>query len=179
VITGSLARRYAKALFELGTAHKNLDKLGADVKTLAAAMKESSELTGLLSSPAIRRAERRKVVDALLVRIGAAPLAKNFCELLLDHERFSALPAISRELDAMIEAAAGRVRAEVTSAKPLDPAQLSQITAALEKLSGKTVTVAKHEDPELLGGVVAKVGDVVYDGSLRTQLSQLRDQLSK
>ena len=64
------------------------------------------------------------------------------------------------------------------SAKPLDPAQLSQITAALEKLSGKKVDISKREDPNLLGGVVAKVGDVVYDGSLRTQLRNLRDELS-
>jgi F-type H+-transporting ATPase subunit delta len=79
----------------------------------------------------------------------------------------------------MIEAKAGRVAAEVTSAKPLDPSQLSQITATLEKLSGKKVSVTSKQDPELLGGVVAKVGDTVYDGSLRTQLRNLRDELSK
>jgi F-type H+-transporting ATPase subunit delta len=177
MITGSLARRYAKALFEIGNAQHNIEHVGADIKAIAAALKESTELASVLSSPAIRRSERRKVVDAIVARIGVRPVVKNFVELLLDHERFNALPAIARELDAMIEAKAGRVRAEVTSAKPLDPAQLSQITAALEKLSGKKVTIAKREDPELLGGVVAKVGDVVYDGSLRTQLAQLRDQL--
>jgi F-type H+-transporting ATPase subunit delta len=179
MITGSLARRYAKALFEIGTSSNNLAKIGADIKAMAAAMKESAELTSVLSSPAIRRSERRKVVDALIQRIGVYSASKNFFELLLDHERFVALPDIARELDAMIEAKAGRVHAEVISAKPLDPAQLTQITAALEKLSGKKVTVAKREDPELLGGVVAKVGDVVYDYSLRNQLAQLRDQLSK
>ncbi len=177
IVTGSLARRYAKALFEIGNATRELEKIGADVKALAAALKESAELTSVLSSPAIRRSERRKVVDAVVARIGILPITKNFVELLLDHERFVALPAIARELDAMIEAKAGRVRAEVTSAKPLDPSQLSQITAALEKLSGKKVTVSKREDPELLGGVVAKVGDTVYDYSLRNQLAQLRDQL--
>ena len=179
MITGSLARRYAKALFEIGSEKRELDKIGADIKSLAAAMKASSELASVLSSPAIRRSERRKVVDALVQRIGVAAMTKNFVELLLDHERFAALPSIARELDAMIEAKAGRVHAEVTSAKPLDPAQVAQITAALEKLSGKKVTVAKREDPELLGGVVAKVGDTVYDYSLRNQLAQLRDQLSK
>jgi F-type H+-transporting ATPase subunit delta len=177
MITGSLARRYAKALFEIGNAQHNIEHVGADIKALAAAMKESAELASVLSSPAIRRSERRKVVDAIVARIGVRPVVKNFVELLLDHERFNALPAIDRELGAMIEAKAGRVHAEVVSAKPLDPAQLSQITAALEKLSGKKVTVSKREDAELLGGVVAKVGDTVYDGSLRNQLAQLRDQL--
>jgi F-type H+-transporting ATPase subunit delta len=179
MIAGSLSRRYAKALFELGVAQTNLDRIGADIKSLAAALKSSPELASVLSSPAIRRSERRKVIDALVDRIGVQPITKNFVQLLLDHERFAALPGIARELDAMIEARAGRIHAEITSAKPLDPAQLSQITAALEKLSGKKVTVVKREDAELLGGVVAKLGDTVYDGSLRTQLAGLRDQLSK
>ncbi|HEY3804222.1 MAG TPA: ATP synthase F1 subunit delta [Kofleriaceae bacterium] len=179
MITGSLARRYAKALFEIGSANRNLDKIGADVKSIAEAMKVSKELTSVLSSPAIRRSERRKVIDTLIQWIGVQPMTKNFVDLLLDHERFAALPQIARELHAMIEAKAGRVQAEVTSAKPLDPGQLTQITAALEKISGKKVTIVGREDPALLGGVVAKVGDVVYDYSLRNQLAALRDQLSK
>jgi F-type H+-transporting ATPase subunit delta len=174
-----LSRRYAKAIFDLGSQQGNLDKVGAELRTIARAMKESPELAATLSSPAIRRSDRRKVIDAILQRIGAQPTTKNTVYLLLDGERLGYLPAISREVDAMIEAKAGRVAAEVVSARPLDPTQLSQITAALEKLSGKKVSVSKREDPDLLGGVIAKVGDTVYDGSLRTQLRTLRDELSK
>jgi len=119
------------------------------------------------------------VIDGLLQRITAQPHTRNLVYLLLDGERLASLAAISREVDAMIEARAGRMMAEVTSARPLDAAQLSQITTALEKLSGKKVTVTKREDPDLLGGVVAKLGDTVYDGSLRTQLRTLRDELTK
>jgi F-type H+-transporting ATPase subunit delta len=173
--SGSLARRYAKAIIELG----NTDKIAGDLRSLSKAMKDSAELQQALTNPAIRRADRRKVLDALLQRIVSHGLTKNLVYLLLDGERLGALPAISRELDAMIEATGGRVAAEVTSARPLDPAQLSQITAALEKLSGKKVEVTSKHDPELLGGVVAKVGDRVYDGSLRTSLRDLRDELIK
>lgn len=173
--SGSLARRYAKAVIEIGST----DKIGLDLRTLAKAMKESTELQTVLTNPAIRRADRRKVLDALLQRIAANPLSKNLVYLLLDGERLVELAGISRELDAMIEARGGRITVEVTSAKPLDPSQLSQITAALEKLSGKKVTITKKEDPDLLGGVVAKVGDRVYDGSLRTQLRNLREELIK
>lgn len=173
--SGSLARRYAKAVIEL----QPLDKIASDLRSLAGAMKTSAELATTMSNPAIRRGDRRKVVDALLDRIGAQPITKNLVYLLLDGERLSALPAISREVDAMIEAKAGRVSAEIVSAKPLDSAQISQITAALEKLSGKRVDVRRREDPDLLGGVIAKVGDKVYDGSLRTQLHNLRDELTK
>lgn len=174
---GSLARRYAKAVFEIG--NQSVDKISTDLKALAGAMKGSPELQSLLSNPAIRRADRRKVIDALLTRVIAAPTTKNLVYLLLDGERLSALPDISRELAAMIEAKGGRITAEVTSAKPLDASQVTQITLVLEKLSGKKVDVVKREDPSLLGGVVAKVGDTVYDGSLKTQLRAIRDELTK
>ena len=178
MVTGSLARRYARAVLEIGTANKNLDKIGGDLRSLAKAMHDSSELVTALINPAIRRADRRRVIDKLLERIGAAPQTHNLVYLLLDGERLSSVGAISREVDAMIEAKAGRMSAEVTSARPLDASQLSQIINALEKLSGKKVAVTRREDPELLGGVVAKLGDTIYDGSLRTQLRTLRDELS-
>lgn len=179
MVTGSLARRYAKAVFEIGSAQGDLTKLGQDIRSLAKAMNESAELGHALTNPAIRRSDRRKVVDGLLQTIGVQTASRNLVYLLLDGERMGSLPAISRALDAMIEEKAGRLTAEVVSAKPLDPSQLSQINAALEKLSGKKVSVTTRQDPELLGGVVAKVGDTVYDGSLRTQLRAIRDELSK
>jgi F-type H+-transporting ATPase subunit delta len=133
----------------------------------------------VLTNPALRRADRKKVLEGIMMRLGVNPTTRNVVFLLLDRERVGALPDIAREVDAMIEAKGGRVTAEVVSAKPLDAGQLTQITLALEKLSGKKVDVTKREDASLLGGVIAKVGDVVYDGSLRTQLRNLRDELTK
>ena len=179
MVTGSLARRYAKAVIDLGQASGNLDKIGADLRSLAKAMKESEELQTALTNPAIRRADRRKVLDGLLQAVGSQPQTKNLVYVLLDGERVGSLPAISREVDAMIQAKSGRVAAEITSAAPLEAGQVQQIQAVLEKLSGKKVDVSKKEDPALLGGVVAKVGDVVYDGSLRTQLRAIREELTK
>ncbi|MBS1124947.1 MAG: synthase delta subunit [Deltaproteobacteria bacterium] len=179
MVTGSLARRYARAVMELAPDGGSLAKIAADLGTLSRAMTESAELVTVLTNPAIRRNDRRKVIDALLQRSSAQVHTKNLVYLLLDGERLSSLPAIAREVEAMIEAKGGRISAQVTSAKPLDAAQLAQITAALETLSGKKVDVTKHEDANLLGGVVAKVGDTVYDGSLRTQLRTLRDELSR
>jgi F-type H+-transporting ATPase subunit delta len=179
MVTGSLSRRYAKALFDIGSQQGDLTKLGQDIRSLAKAMNESKELQTVLTNPAIRRPDRKRVVDGLLQSIGVQTASRNMVYILLEGERMANIPGISRALDEMIEAKAGRVVAEVTSAKPLDASQLSQINAALEKLSGKKVSVTTRQDPELLGGVVAKVGDTVYDGSLRTQLRTLRDELSK
>lgn len=179
MLVGSLARRYAKALLGLAIDKKALDKVGTDLRALRAAYKAAPELGDVLANASFKRAQRKAVLDAVLTRIGAHDLVKTFAYLLLDKERLAVLPDISRELDAMIEARAGRVQAEVISAVPLTPGQLAQLTTTLEKLSGKKVTVEKKQDPALLGGVVAKVGDVVYDGSLRTQLRALRDQLAK
>ncbi len=173
--SGSLARRYAKAVMSL----PNGQGVAGELRSLAKAMTDSAELVTVLTNPAIRRGDRRKVIDALLQRINAQPNTKNLINLLLDGERMSSLSAISRELDAMIEAKSGRVTALITSAKPLDASQISSIIAALETLSGKKVDATRKEDPALLGGVVAKVGDVVYDGSLRTQLRTLREELTK
>lgn len=176
---GSLARRYARAIMDLAVAAGNVDKVAADLHGLAATYKVSPELAEVLGNASYPKAKRRAIVDALLTKLGAQPLTKTFSNLVLDNERLAAIPDIARELAAMVEAKAGRVAAEVVSATPLTPAQVTQLTTTLEKLSGKKVVLSRREDPELLGGVVAKVGDVVYDGSLRTQLRVLRDELSR
>ncbi len=176
---GSLSRRYAKALMDLAIAKNVVDKVGLDLRTLANAYKAQPEVAHALSSSSFPRAQRKAVLDALLQRIGAHELVKTTAALLLDKERLAIVPDVSREIDAAIEARAGKVAAEVTSAVELSPTQLAAITIQLEKLAGKKVVITKKVDPTLLGGIVAKVGDVVYDGSARTQLSTLRDQLAK
>lgn len=177
MISGSLARRYARAFVQLGDKAGTHEQLGRELRSLAGAMKVSRELEETLSNPAFPRADRRRILQAILQRIGASHDTTVFVMLLLDGERVAVLPAISREVDAMLDARAGRVKAEVVSAQPLTPAQTTQIKTSLEQLSGRSVQLQTKEDPALLGGVVAKVGDVVYDGSVRTQLRRLRESI--
>lgn len=179
MLAGSLARRYAKAIMDLAVAKTATDKVGADLRSLAAAYKAQPELVNVLSNSSFPKAKRKAVLDAVLLRLGAHELVKTTCALLLDKERLVVIPDVSREIDAMIEARAGKVAAEVTSAVELNPAQIAQVTAALERMSGKKVVISRKVDPTLLGGIVAKVGDVVYDGSASAQLRTLRDQLAK
>ncbi len=177
MIAGSVARRYARALLLIGIDDGNLERMGREVRALADAIKRSQELAQTLANPVFPRSDREKVLRALLDRIGATPAVINFTRLLLDRERVSILPDISRSLDTMIDERAGRVAARVTSATPLDEQQQKRLMKTLESLSGKKVDMAVEHDPSLLGGVVAKVGDVVYDGSLRTQLERIRQDL--
>ena len=177
MIAGSLARRYARALFDIGAQQGTFDQLGNEVEELARAYAGSRDLQEALTNPIFPRAKRRAVLEAVVQRAAASPVTRNFALLLLDRERVPYLPAIARELRAMVDEKAGRVRAEVTSARPLEPAHAVRIASSLQKLTGaKHVVLDKREDPELLGGIVTKIGDVVYDGSVRTQLEQMRER---
>jgi F-type H+-transporting ATPase subunit delta len=102
---------------------------------------------------------------------------RNFVMLLLDKGRIATLPDIARAHRTLVDEQAGRVRATVTSARPLDPVLETRLKAALERQSGKTVILEKREDPAIVGGLVTQLGDIVYDGSVRTQLQQLREEL--
>ena len=177
--SGSIARRYARAMMSMGAETHTYEKLGREIRALAGAMRGSDELSSTLANPAIPRSDRRRVLEAVAVRVGASKPTLHLAFLLLDRERVAALPDVSRELDAMIDTKIGRVQAEVISAVPLSPAQEGQLKRVLEKVSGRSVQMQKREDPELLGGVVAKVGDLLYDGSLRSQLERMRQTLAK
>ncbi len=176
MIAGSLARRYARALFDVGTSKGNYEQLGAEMDSFAKTYAGSRELAEALTNPIFSRAKRRAVLDAVLERTGASQVTRNFALLLFDRERIAYVPSIARELRNLVDDRAGRVRAWVTSASPLSTDQTKQIQGALEGISHKQVILSTKEDPELLGGVVAKIGDVVYDGSVRTQLDLLRER---
>jgi F-type H+-transporting ATPase subunit delta len=175
---GSLARRYARAMLNIGLEQKNVEVIGREVAALAGAMASSPELAAAMANPAFPRSDREKVLVAVLGRLGASQTTVNFTRLLLDRERLTALSDIARELAVLIDEEAGRARAVVTSARPLSSAQLSRLVKALASLSGKKILAETREDPDLLGGVIAQVGDQVYDGSLRTQLRQLRGAMT-
>ena len=177
MIAGSVARRYARALLEIGLAQKSADALGREVERLAAQVEGSPELITSLENPVFPLARRKSVMEEVVRRLGLSKTVRNFALLLLDRGRIGALPAIAREHRALVDAAVGRVRVSVTTAAPLDLASEARLKAALEKRTGKIVLLEKHEDPAILGGAVTQIGDVVYDGSLRTQLASLKHEL--
>jgi F-type H+-transporting ATPase subunit delta len=170
---GSVARRYAKALFELGVEKGNFEALGQQLDALAGVYGDSRELRQTLENPVFKASQKRKIIEALLPQVAQDPVVRNFVLLLVDRNRINVLPLIARAFQELTDRQLGRVRAVVTSAKPLDVATQGEIQRALEKRTGKKVLMKSEVDPTLIGGVVARVGDLVLDGSLRTRLASV------
>ena len=177
MITGSLARRYAKALLEIGVKQQTYDALGKELDRAADMLRSSPELRNALENPVFPISKRRLVLDDVARRLALSKTVRNFVMLLLDKGRISSLPDIARAHRALVDEHAGRVRATVTSARPLDPILETRLKTALERQSGKIVILEKREDPSIVGGLVTQLGDLVFDGSVRTQLASLREEL--
>lgn len=175
MVEGSIARRYAKALLEIGREEGVVDKLGDDLARFARQLGGgTNELANVMANPVFTLAERRAVLDRCTPGLALHPHCINFLRLLLDKDRFAALTDIVREYRALADAEAGRVRATVTTAAELSPTTRDAVARALAQATGKKVVLDSRVDPALLGGLVAQVGGRVYDASLRTRLERLQ-----
>jgi F-type H+-transporting ATPase subunit delta len=172
------ARRYANALFQLAEEVSRVDAIRAELGRLAALLAESRELADVLLQPLHPVAQRRAVLGAVADRLGADPLLKSFLSFLIDRRRLVQFDAIRAEYGRLADERAGKTRATVRSASELSDEQRERLRRALSARVGRDVQLAVELDATLLGGLVAQVGDVVYDGSLRTQLRQLRESLA-
>lgn len=173
----SVARRYAKALLEIGIKNQSTEAIGAELERVAALF-EHRDLRTVLGSPVHDTGARRGVLSKLIERLSLSKDVTNFLNLALDRNRLGLVPEISTAFRAMADEVAGRVRAEVVSAKPLDSAAAAQLTEALRAQTGKEVILSKSVDAELIAGAITRIGSVVFDGSVRTQLQQIRDSLA-
>jgi F-type H+-transporting ATPase subunit delta len=174
---GSVARRYARALFGMGVDAGNFEALGQEIAELAALLTSSLELRQALENPVFKTEEKRAVLEQLLPRVTPTAEVRRFVLLLLERRRLAILPAIARAYRDLADQHTGRIRARVTSAEALSPAALDRVRHSLEQRTGKKVILETSVDPDLIGGLVARVGDLVLDGSLRTQLAELRSKL--
>lgn len=179
IVTGPIADRYARALFMLGEEMGDPASLLAEIDELTESATVIPELERVLFTPLYPRAERRGVVAELARRLEHSDETRSFAMLLVDENRVSLLPQIRDSLRALVEEAAGRVMATVTSARPLDTQALEKLRQALSQRVNAAVSVETEVDPSLIGGVIARVGDLVFDGSLRTQLDSLERSLRR
>jgi F-type H+-transporting ATPase subunit delta len=181
VIPGSLARRYARALIGLAKTPTQRDKFAKDMMEIAGVAKQPDEagkpLLAILSAERFSVSDRKKLLGSVARRVMADPMVVKFLDVVIDNGRIEGLVDIARAYQRMADEAAGRVQAHISSASPLPPDALARIKSALEKATGKTVVTTTSVDPELIGGVVARVGSYVIDGSVKSTLAQLRSEL--
>lgn len=174
---GSVTRRYARALFEIGVDRGNFAQLGQELRDLASVYGTSADLRQALENPVFKPAEKQAILRAVLPRVAPSQPVQRFALLLLDRGRIGLLPAIARAYELLADERAGQVRATVTSAVPLAAGELDRVRRALEQRTGKKVILDSAVEPNLIGGLVARVGDLVLDGSVRTQLDEMRRRL--
>lgn len=171
------ATRYARALLDVALRESDPDKIERDLASFVDAVNSSPDLKRVLMSPRIPAATRRAVVDAASRQIGMDAPAAKLLGLLADRGRleiYNELLVVYRE---RLLAHQGIVRASVVSAAPLATEKVSALARSLSTATGKQVQLDTAVDPSLVGGVVARIGSTVYDGSIRTQLQKIRQQL--
>lgn len=179
MVEGSIPRRYAKALLELAEESGQLDTVLAEIEMFAKlADNQGGTVCATLSNPLFTHVERRAVLDQIVASRNVSPLVGNFLRILIDKARIGVLPEIVREYRALADTVSNRIRATVTTAFALDAATEADVQRALSQVTGKTVLLEQIVDPTLLGGLVARVGSVVYDASLRSRLDRLQLSLS-
>jgi F-type H+-transporting ATPase subunit delta len=173
-----LARRYAQALFEVWHEGGEPEELHRQIELAADLVARDPELAAILDHPLIPAADKKQRLG-LAVRDVIAPVLFDFFCLLIDRRRVRYLPAIREELDRLIDQRRGVIRAEVTSAVPLAPAEVAALEAQLSRLFQARPITTATVDPELIGGMVVRVGDTEMDGSLRRTLERLRQNLHR
>ena len=172
-IVAGLSGRYATALFDLAREAKSTDAVAASLATLTAGLGESADLRTLTTSPMIDRGVATRTIEAVATAMRLDPLTAKFLGVLAHNRRLSALPAIIRDFTKLSARARGEITAEVTSAHPLDDAQQTALRAKLRTGLGADAALILHVDPEILGGLVVRVGSRMVDSSLRTKLNSL------
>lgn len=173
------AIRYAKALFGLAKDERRIADVREELGRFADLLDENAELAGALQQPLYPAEERKAVVKAVAGPAQQSPLLVNFYSFLIDQRRLVDFQAIREEFDRLSDEDAGLTTAEVVASGPMDERRRDRLRRALSERTGTEVRLEVTVDPDLIGGAIAKVGDLVFDGSLRTQLSQLRANLTK
>src|SRR5512133_1887466 len=179
MISGSIGRRYAKALFSLAVDQNRVEPWSDSLRALKSSIEGSAELADVLQNPAYTKEQRLAVAVKLAAALELDAEPANLLQLLADRNRLDYLDAVVEHFGELADVKLGRIRARVTTATAIDAASLQAIADRLGAATKATVLVQQAVDPAIVGGVVAQIGSVVYDGSLRTQLEQLKTSLKQ
>lgn len=172
-----LAKRYAKALFAVGKEDGSFAGYAETLNELAGLFTGMKEVADALINPLYPEDVRLKVMEKLVAALAAPPVMVNFCKLLVEKKRAAILPEIAEAYQEMVDRDRNLLRGTLVTAAEVDPELSAKVKATMEKLTGKQVELTNRIDPAIIGGMVAKVGDLVLDGSIRSQLADLKESI--
>jgi len=171
------ATRYARALFDVALKESDVAQVERDLAAFAGLMSSNPDLQGALTNPAVPVAGKRAVTETLATRLAVASPVRKLLDLLAQRDRLAVVPDLLAVYRERLMEHQQIVRAEVTTASPLSPDRTAQIQQRLAQATGRHVEVTTSVDPAIIGGIVARIGSTVYDGSVATQLSKIRERL--
>lgn len=172
--TSGVAGRYATALFELAVDRDAIDSVAGDLANMQSMIDESSDLRRLIRSPLFSRDQQSGAMDAVLAGAEISQLVRNFVGVVAGNRRLFVLEGMIAAYRELVAKHRGEVTAEVVSATPLSDSQRIAVESALKQAVGTDVAVQAEVDPDLIGGMIVKVGSRMVDSSLRTKLQRLQ-----
>ncbi|HET7150010.1 MAG TPA: ATP synthase F1 subunit delta [Candidatus Acidoferrum sp.] len=174
----SASLQYANALADIALEQGAAEPSAKQLENFGEAYAQSAELRTFLASPAISVEAKHGVLEKILKRLGASKIIRNFLFVIADHRRTNLIPEIIDTFQQVIRQRQGVAEAAVSSVIELTAAQKKELAATLARLTGKKIEPKYSIDPALLGGAVVRIGDTIYDGSLRSRLNEMRMKLS-
>jgi len=179
VRSSAIARRYAKALILIGKENGQAETYRDELDRIISLLDGERMLEQAVSNPLYNTASRRNVLQAVLEKLDLSKVINSFLLLLFDKGRITYLRDVSTHYNKLADEQKGIVRADLISATKLSSESFEQIRNSLSKMTGKEVVLEAQEDPSLIGGVVTRIGDLVLDGSIKTQLQNMRESLKR
>jgi F-type H+-transporting ATPase subunit delta len=173
----TVARRYASALADVVSKTGGAAAIQTELKIWETMMISNAELLGVFANPAIAHKNKEKVLEKLIESSQPSQTVGNFLRVLLRNNRLTEIKAINERFASVLEERSGVVAANVTSARVLSDSERSELQANLEKLTGKRVSANFETNENIIGGVVTRIGSTVYDGSVKTKLDELKEQM--
>jgi F-type H+-transporting ATPase subunit delta len=173
----SVAKRYATALFDVAKKSGSIDADYDSLTKVAALLASSTELSRVFASPAVPAQKKRALVETLAGQLGVSPEVLRLLGVMGDRDRLSLIPGVAAAFEARVMQERQILQADVTTAVPLTAEASAALAAALGRATGGTVKIDAHVDPAILGGVIARVGSKVFDGSVTRQLDIMKTQL--
>ena len=173
------ATRYARALFDVALKEADVRQVGRDLTDFAALVAGNDSLVRVLTNPAVPAPRKQKVIEALLAQAGSiAPVLGKLLVLLAARDRLVLLPEMAKAYETRVMQHENIVRAEVVTAVPLPADRVGALRQGLSRATGRQVQLEARIDPAIIGGAVTRVGSIVYDGSIATQLKNIKEQLA-